>query len=646
MNVINETPFWTPAQPETSQLSNFMEHLQESVQQSFPDYQSLYHWSLKEPASFWQAVAQYFHFPFTHPAHTILQPGKNLWDAQWFVGAQTNIAQAFLKRHDKQPAIIAYDERGRQQSISFHELTEAVHACRTGLQKLGVNAGDRVAALLPNTPYAIIAMIACASLGAIWCVASPEFGHEALLPRFEQITPKILISCDGYRYAGKIFSCEEKINYLLEKIPSIQHTVICPVLDIPMSASFCTWNNLLSECHITPFQSFPFNHPLYILFSSGTTGKPKCILHSAGGTLLQHYKELGLHTNIKPNERMMFYTTCGWMMWHWSVSSLALGATLVIYDGAPLYPDGYHLFQILEKEKVQYFGTSAKFLSTIAKESLSPIDHYRFPHLRTILSTGSPLLSKQYDFVAQHIKPGIQLSSISGGSDIISCFALGNPLLPIYPGELTSLGLGMAVEIWDANGHPLKGTPGDLVCTKAHPAMPLGFWNDPDKTLYKKTYFDTYPNVWRHGDYAEITRHQGLIIYGRSDSTLNPGGVRIGSAEIYKPLESLTEIADCVVIGLPCDDDVQIILFVQLSPNTPWSEQLGQKIKRHLFKEASPRHVPAQVIPVQDIPRTMNGKTMEVAVRQAVLGEPIPNVSAIANPESLNYFKNILCGSM
>jgi acetoacetyl-CoA synthetase len=636
--------FWTPITPEKTNMAHFMRQVEQEHALSFAHYEALHAWSIEHPALFWQSVCDYFKVKFNTPPKEIFRAASEMIDAQWFKGATFNFAEKMLSRDDDHPALICIHEQGSREVLSYRELQFHVRACAAGMKHAGVESGHRIAGILPNGKYPIIAMLAAASIGAIWSSCSPDFGTEALIDRFRQIEPSILFVCDGYSYNNKCYALAPKIKAITHALPQLIQTVICPIIhDASIRAimpNVCGWDEFLKPVSARPFEAFDFNHPLTLLFSSGTTGLPKCILHGAGGTFLQHLKELGLHTDLSSEDTLFFYTTCGWMMWNWMVSTLALGATLVLYDGAPTYPTAHRLFEIVNNEQVTVFGTSAKFLSSTEHANVQPGASFPFTTLRCILSTGSPLLPKQYDFVHQHIKPGIQLSSISGGTDIISCFALGNPIRPVYRGELQCIGLGMNVAIVNEQGEPVREAIGELVCRSAFPSMPLAFWNDPDRTQYKHAYFDRFPGLWAHGDYAEITAHEGLIIHGRSDATLNPGGVRIGTAEIYRQLAQIPAIIDSVVIGQDWQDDTRIVLFVTLKEGIVLDDALQASIRQTIRTNASPRHVPAKIIQVPDIPRTINGKTVELAVRRAVHGQPILQLSSLANPESLEYFKN------
>ncbi len=639
------TPIWTPQHPQSTHMWQFMRFAEEAHRQRFANYEALHTWSVEYPALFWQSLCDYFGINFTTPAKQVLTDYHEMIDAQWFTGATFNFAEQLLSGKDDHPAIVSLDERGNRRDLNYKELKQKVSQCAAGLIHAGVVAGDRVAAIMPNVDYTVIAMLATASIGAIWSSCSSDFGVSAAVDRLGQIEPKVLFVCDGHDYHGKTHYERSKIQDISALMPTVTRIVFCPViqseLDLTQWAIAMTWDDFLQPTSAIHFNSLPFNHPLYILFSSGTTGKPKCIIHSTGGTLLQQVKELGLHTDIHTTDNLLFYTTCGWMMWNWMLSTLALGATITLYEGSPTFPDPTRLFQLIEDEKITVFGTSPKLLATIEHAGIHLADAFKtMSSLRCILSTGAPLLPEQYDFVNEHIKPGVQLCSISGGTDIVSCFALGNPILPVYRGELQCIGLGMALEVYDEQGHPVQETRGELVCTKPFPSMPIGFWNDPDKNNYKKAYFARFPGIWAHGDFAEITANHGLIIYGRSDAVLNPGGVRIGTAEIYRQVEKIPAVLDSVVIGQEWDNDIRIVLFVKLQEGMKLNAELDALIRKTIRTHASPRHVPSQILQVTDIPRTISGKVVEVAVRQVVHGQAVNNLSSLANPESLEGFKD------
>ncbi len=635
---------WQPKHPEESRMWDFLCFAAEKAQKNFNTYQQLYAWSIQDRALFWQTLCEFFKLKFNTPPEQILNDYKEIFTAQWFKGARFNFAEQLLARRDSHLALISINENGERQTLTYEQLYQAVASCIAGLKASGITAGDRVAAIMPNVPYTIIAMLATTAIGAIWSSCSPDFGVQALVDRLSQIKPKLIFICDGHQYGGKKHEAQSKINQLREALSFDLRFVICPIInaefDLLCNQHTQLWSNFIQPSSTCEFIPQPFAHPLYILFSSGTTGKPKCIVHGAGGTLLQHLKELALHSDLNETDNLCFYTTCGWMMWNWMVSALALGTTLTLYEGSPTYPETGRLFRLIEEEKITVFGTSAKFLSTVEKEAIYPIEQFNLNSLRLILSTGSPLLPQNCEFVYQKIKTNLQLSSISGGTDIISCFALGNPLLPVYSGELQCLGLGMAVKVFNEQGKAVEQERGELVCTQPFPSMPLGFWQDSNNERYKQAYFERFPNTWAHGDFAEISSHQGLIIYGRSDATLNPGGVRIGTAEIYRQVEKIPEILDSLVIGQEWNDDTRIVLFVKLKDGISLDETLIKNIRQLIRQQASPRHVPAKILAVNDIPKTISGKIVELAVREIVHNRPVYNLEALANPEALDYFKN------
>lgn len=634
---------WQPKEPHNNTMWKFLNFVNEKCKENFKEYSELHAWSINNIADFWTALSEFYAISYDTPPSQILNDYTHMLEACWFRGATLNYAQQLLQRKDNHPAIIGLDEQNNRHTLTYKELNEQVMHCAEGLRQAGVKQGDRVAAIMPNVAYTVIAFLATASIGAIWSSCSTDFGLHSALDRLGQIEPKILFVSNSHQYNGKVFNDAVKTEELTSQMPSLTQVVICPVLktaDISLFPKAILWDDFIKPCKQHHFVSLPFDHPLYILFSSGTTGKPKCIIHGTGGVLLQHLKELNLHSNITEQDNLFFYTTCGWMMWNWMVSVLAIGATLTLYEGSPTYPDASQLFKVIENEQVTVFGTSAKFISTIEKSGVLPKALYSLKSLRCILSTGSPLLPKNYDFVYQQIKSDLQLCSISGGTDIVSCFALGNPMLPVYRGELQCFGLGMAVNVFDEQGNSITESRGELVCTKPFPSMPIGFWNDPEKTVYKHAYFERFPGVWAHGDFAEITPHKGLIIYGRSDAILNPGGVRIGTAEIYRQVEKIPEVLDSVVIGQDWQDDVRVVLFVKLREEVQLNDDLKKKIVSTIRNNATPRHVPAKIIQVSDIPRTINGKVVELAVREVVHGRAVNNLRSLANPEALEFFKN------
>jgi acetoacetyl-CoA synthetase len=593
-------------------------------------------------------------------------PGNNPWDSVgiglsrmappdpalgpwWFPGARLNFAENLLQGAGDQPALIFWNETGRQRSVSAGELRVLVARVASALRAHGIKSGDRVAGFLPNLPETVIAMLATATLGAVWSSCSPDFGVDGVVDRFGQIAPRVLFSSDGYRYAGRAIDCRGRIAGIVARIPKIERVVVVPYLedapDISAIPRAVLWDDWIGppEGADSAFERFDFNHPLYILYSSGTTGLPKCMVHGAGGTLLQHRKEHALHVDLGRGDRLFYYTTCGWMMWNWLASGLAAGATLVLYDGSPLVPRRDILWALAEQERVTVFGASAKYLALAEKERLEPARSHDLEALRTIVSTGSPLAGHSYDWVYEHVKRDLHLNNISGGTEIISCFAIGNPLQPVRRGEIQGPGLGMAVDVFGEGGKPLRGAPGELVCTRPFPSMPVRFWNDPDGSKYRAAYFERFKGVWRHGDWTEITPSGGLVIHGRSDATLNPGGVRIGTAEIYRQVEALPQVLECLAIGQTVKgrDDERVVLFVRLAGAHRLDAELKDAIRNRIREHASPRHVPAVILQVADIPRTISGKISELAVRAVVHGRAVDNRDALANPESLELFRDL-----
>lgn len=643
-------PIWTPSSQrvEAANVTRFMAMVRQEYAPSVTDYASLYRWSIGAPEEFWPAVWRFCDIKHSRAWDTVLEHPARMPGARWFSGARLNFADNLLRRRDEHPALVAWNEHGRYRVVSYAELYSEVARLARSLQAAGVVAGDRIAGFLPNIPETVTAMLASASLGAIWSSCSPDFGLAGLLDRFGQIKPKVLFTAAGYLYGGKRIDSLERVRQALPHLPEVQRVITVPYLDtgetarrpLPRSVPYAEF--LAPElAPDPPFTALPFDHSLYILYSSGTTGKPKCIVHGAGGTLIQHLKELALHTDLKPEDRIFYFTTCGWMMWHWLVSSLALGATVVLYDGSAFHPQPQSLFDLAEQERVTIFGASAKYLASLEKAGVKPRATHHLDALKTVLSTGSPLAPAPFDYVYRDIKEDVQLASISGGTDIISCFALGHPCLPVYRGELQCRGLGMKVEVYGQAGRSVAGARGELVCTSPFPSMPIGFWNDPDGAAYRRAYFERFPNVWGHGDYAEITQRETVIIYGRSDATLNPSGVRIGTAEIYRPIEAMPEILECLAVGQEWHNDVRIILFVKLREGLTLDHELITRIKNLIREHASPRHVPAKVIPIRDIPRTRSGKIVELAVRELIHHRPIENLEALANPEALEAFNDL-----
>lgn len=625
----------------------FMDSINQRFQLNIQSYDELHQWSVDNSELFWMALWDYFAIIYQNPPHKILERGNRFQETKWFIGAELNFAENLLRYRDKQTALIFVSEDSQPEKMSYLELYEKVCAFAFYLKKLGVKPKDRVVGMLANTPHAVIAMLATTSLGAIWSACSPDFGEQGLLDRFSQIQPKIFIAVDSHAYNQQHFQHVEKICALQRDIQSIKHTIIVNIseknLDLnSFNSSTILWKNCFEQsAENLVFPHFPFDHPLYILYSSGTTGKPKCIVHRAGGVLLQHLKELKLHANLKREDTIFFYTTCAWMMWHWLISSLAVGATIVLYDGNPLpKSQPSRLFDLIDTLQITHFGVSAKWIEMVQASGLTPRQTHSLNSLQTILCTGSPLLPKSFEYVYKQVKPNVWLASISGGTDIISCFALGNPLLPVYPGEIQCLGLGMSVKVLNEKGESIEESKGELVCTAPFPSMPVYFWNDPTGEKYQQAYFNKFPNIWTHGDYAKITAHHGLIIYGRSDATLKPGGIRIGTAEIYQQITSFKEITDCLVVGQQFKSSEKIILFVVMRHNQQLTEELIHIIKEKIKENVSPHHVPHQIIAAPDLPRTINGKLLEITVKKIINHQPLDNIEAIANPDSLEFFKN------
>ncbi len=643
-----DTPLWIPTAEDIrrANLTAFMRAVRTQWGVPVADYAELYRWSVDEPEKFWQSMWSFADIR-GEPGTAVLVGRDKMPGARWFPQARLNFAENLLRRRDETAAILFRREDKLKRSLTHRELHEQVSRLAQALRATGVVPGDRVAAYMPNMPEAVIAMLATASLGAIWSLCSPDFGVQGVLDRFGQIEPKVLFGADGYYYNGKVQDSLTKLRDIVAQLPTVQRVVVVPyVTQRPALAGIdkaLTFSQFLGDYDAaeTAFERLPFDHPLYIMYSSGTTGVPKCIVHGAGGTLIQHLKEHLLHTDIRPGDRLFYFTTCGWMMWNWLVSGLASEATLMLYDGSPFYPDGNVLFDYADAEHMTVFGTSAKFIDAVNKAGLEPMKTHRLERLRTLLSTGSPLAPESFDFVYRKIKRDLCLSSISGGTDIISCFALGSRILPVWRGELQCRALGMRVEVFDEDGRSVRGQKGELVCTAPFPSMPVGFWNDADGAKYRAAYFERFPGVWCHGDYVELTEHDGLIIYGRSDAVLKPGGVRIGTAEIYRQAEQVEEVVESLVIGQQWQGDVRVVLFVRLRDGLVLDEALIKKIKEQIRRNTTPRHVPAKIVQVLDIPRTKSGKIVELAVRNVVHGEPVKNREALANPEALELYKRI-----
>ncbi len=647
---MSEQPLWSPSADAVanSNMTRFMRLVDERHGLGLDGYAALHRFSVERREDFWSAVWD-FGGVVGEKGEARLKDGDRMPGAAFFPDARLNFAENLLRRNDDTDALVFRGEDKVKRRMSWKELNALVSRLQQVLVAHGVVAGDRVAAMMPNMPESIAAMLAATSVGAIWSSCSPDFGERGVLDRFGQIEPKVLIACDGYWYAGKRIEVADKLAHVVDRLPSLKAVIVVPYLDIAAEvagkvgkATALTDAVAGFEAADVAFARQPFSHPLYILFSSGTTGVPKCIVHSAGGTLLQHLKEHQLHSDVRPGDRVFYFTTLGWMMWNWLVSGLAAQATLLLYDGSPFHPAGNVLFDYAQDEKMTLFGTSAKYIDAVKKAGLRPRDTHDLSTVRLMASTGSPLSAESFDFVYEAIKPDVHLASISGGTDIVSCFVLGNPLSPVWRGEIQGPALGMDVDVWDDDGRTCPpGVKGELVCTRAFPSMPIMFWNDPDGAKYRSAYFERFDNVWCHGDFAEWTEHGGMIIHGRSDATLNPGGVRIGTAEIYAQVEQLSEIVEALAIGQQWDDDVRVVLFVRLAEGIGLDDALTQKIRKQIREGASPRHVPARIVAVTDIPRTKSGKITELAVRDVVHGRDVKNKEALANPEALDLFRNL-----
>lgn len=641
---------WRPAasRVEKSRLREFTDYVANGNNVSFRDYGELHHWSVENLADFWSAVWNFADIRSSEDAQVVLRNPGQFPGARWFEGARLNYAENLLAGRDAGTAIVSHLENGERKEISWQSLRDDVARTAAALRLTGVEQGDRVAGLLPNVPETIVAMLATASIGAVWSSCSPDFGVNGVLDRFGQLNPKVLIACDGYYYSGKTIDCRENVEQLKQKMPSLQATVMVELLqDTNTPTGVQTWSDYLGfddgRTAVPPLQfaQLPFDHPLFIMFSSGTTGVPKCIVHSAGGTLIQHVKEHQLHVGLQANDVLFYFTTCGWMMWNWTVSALASGVTLVLYDGSPFHPEPDVLFDLVDSEGINVLGVGAKFISSIENAGLNPSQTHSLATLRTVLSTGSPLSNESFRYVYREVKSDVCLSSICGGTDIISCFALGNECLPVVEGELQCMGLGMAVEIWDDHGKSIRETVGELVCTRPFPSTPLGFWDDPEGTRFFNAYFNKFSGIWAQGDFAEVTPNGGLIVHGRSDSVLNPGGVRIGTAEIYRQVESLEDVIESICVGQDWENDVRVILFVVLRQGLTLDEQLTTSIRQRIRRETTPRHVPAKIIQIFDIPKTRSGKIAEVAVRDVINGRPVDNLTSLTNPEALDEYRDL-----
>ena len=648
-----EKPLWQPGQEriEEANLTRFARQAIRDWKLGFNTYPDFYRWTVDRPEQFWDSLWKFAGVRASTKGNRVLTGGDRMPGAQWYPDARLNFAENLLRRRDASTAMVFWGEDKVNRRVTHRGLYDQVSRLAQALRALGVKPGDRVAIYMPNIPEAVAAMLAAASVGATVSTSSPDFGVQGVLDRFGQIAPSVLFAADGYFYNGKEIDSLEKVREIVLKLPSLRRVVVVPYLN-PRPEVSAIRDALRFEDFIARqlggdirFEQLPFSHPLYILFSSGTTGVPKCIVHGQGGTLLKHLCEQQLHCDLLPGDRLFYFTTLGWMMWNWLVSALASGATLLLYDGSPFVKGGNILFDYADAEGMTHLGTSAKFIDSIAKAGLRPARTHKLEHVRTILSTGSPLAPEGFDYVYRSVKRDVCLSSISGGTDICGCFVLGSPVLPVWRGEIQCRALGLKVEVFDEDGCSVRERKGELVCTKPFPSLPIGFWNDADGAKYRAAYFERFPGVWTHGDWCELTVHDGMIIYGRSDAVLNPGGVRIGTAEIYRQVEQLNEVVESLVIGQTWPPgeigDVRVVLFVKLREGLALSDALVAKIKDQIRRNATPRHVPAKVVQVSDIPRTKSNKIVELAVRDVVHGRLVRNIEALANPEALEHFRNL-----
>ncbi len=643
------TPLWTPSEERLRNhpMTRFRAEASKRANRPLADYDALHAWSIEDRAAFWDLVWDFCGVSGEKGERRLVD-GDRMPGARFFPDATLNFADNLLRRHGADDAIVFWGEDRVRRRLSWSDLHGLVSRLQQVLLKAGVAPGDRVAAMLPNLPETIALMLAAASIGAVFSSCSPDFGPQGVLDRFGQIQPKVFVTCDGYYYGGKQIDIAPKLTEIVPALTSVRLVLVVPYLGKADAVAAGLANAVSLDAALAPLAArpvettpMPFSHPLYIMFSSGTTGVPKCIVHSAGGTLLQHLKEIHLHCGIGEGDSLFYFTTCGWMMWNWLASGLATGATLLLYDGSPFHPNGNILFDYADAERMTLFGTSAKFIDSVAKAGLRPIETHDLSSLTTMTSTGSPLAPESFAFVYQGIKHDIHLASISGGTDIVSCFVLGIPDKPVWKGEIQGPGLGLAVDVWDDEGRHLGHGKGELVCRKAFPSMPIGFWNDPEGARYHAAYFERFDNVWCHGDFAEWTEHGGLIIHGRSDATLNPGGVRIGTAEIYNQVEQIPEVLEALAIGQDWDNDVRVVLFVRLRQGLELDETLEKAIRTRIRNGCTPRHVPARIVAVPDIPRTKSGKIVELAVREVVHRRPVKNIEALANPDALAFFADL-----
>ena len=644
-----KTPIWQPSEERkrNTNMTGFMGFVSKRYGKGLRSYDELYDWSVTSAADFWASAWDYVEIKASEPCDTVIVPAEHMMYTGWFQGARLNFAENLLRYRDHRTALVSKGEAREAIRITYAELYDSVARLARSLRQMGIKHGDRVAGFMPNMIETVVAMLASTSIGAVWSSCSPDFGIKGVLDRFRQVEPRVLFTANGYSYNGKAFDSLERVADILRELPSVERVVVVPYTEeradisrVPNSIHYEDFLSRESGLEIT-FEQLPFDHPLYIMYTSGTTGLPKCMVQGVGGVLLNQLKELKLHTDVRREDTIFYFTTCGWMMWNWLVCSLGLGATVVLFDGSPFYPDAGALWELAQEEKMTIFGASARYLGEIENRGVKPGTEYDLGHLKTLLSTGSPLPAESFEFVYRDIKSDVLLSSISGGTDINGCFLAGNPIGPVYTGELQCRCLGMNVQAFDPEGNPVVGQKGELVCTAPAPSMPVRFWNDEGNEKYRNAYFNVYPNVWTHGDYIEITERGGAIIYGRSDAVLNPGGVRIGTAEIYRQVEGLDEVEDSVVVGQRWENDTRIVLFVKLADGLSLTEDLIKKIRDTIRQNTTPRHVPARVIAVDDIPYTINMKKVEKAVVNVIHNEPVPNLDALANPESMEYYRDI-----
>ncbi len=640
---------WEPSddQIKKTNMYRFMNFINEKYSQDFNQYAQLHEWSINNISDFWAAFWEFADIIHSKPYDEIIDDDSKMPGARWFSGARLNFAENLLRYRDDRVAL-SFNGEGRDPvKLTYAELYDEVARLAKSLKDSGIQVGDRVVGFMPNMPQTIIAMLAAASLGATWSSCSPDFGIKGVLDRFGQIKPRIIFTANGYQFKGKSIDSLERISDILKQLPSIEKVVVVPyteqranISNVPNAVHYEDFISSESNLEIE-FEQLPFEHPLYIMYSSGTTGLPKCMVQSAGGILVHHLKELMLHSDLKREDTIFYFTTCGWMMWNWLTSSLGVGATLVLFDGNPFHPHPGALWEMAQNEKITVFGTSAGYIAALINADVKPGETYDLSSLRAVLSTGSPLSIEGFEFIYNEVKKDVQLASIAGGTDLNGCFALGNPMGAVYAGELQCRGLAMDVRGFDLDGNELIDEQGELVCCKPFPSMPIYFWDDPDGSKYHSAYFDVYPNIWRHGDFVTVTDRGGVVMLGRSDATLNPGGVRIGTAEIYRQVEQMEEIDDSVVVGQDWKNDIRVILFVKLAPGVELTDALKDQIKQVIRTNASPRHVPAKIISVPDVPYTLNMKKVELAVKKVIQGQPVLNKDALSNPEALDYYADI-----